>query len=348
MRFEKIVLDTLERCYAAGTLYSEGKLFAVFASESINGPCYAYTGEKFRQKEVVWEKAGGTMSFIQIPYRDGGRDGEFIAVQRFFPGFESAGAKLVWGKRGSSGWEVKDLVNLPYVHRFDLFPVEDGILLLAATLCSSKKDREDWSDPGKILAGNLPAKPEDGITFREICTGQIKNHGYCRGRLKEKEAAFWSSEAGLFAAVPPGKKDGEWRITKLIDRPISDAALCDLDGCGEDEIITIEPFHGNQFAVNKKTANGYEIVWQYPNEIDFAHTVVGCRLLGKPAVVGGIRRKNCELFVLQYEYGKGFFTTLIEEGAGTSNAAVVRIDGQDIIFAANHTRNEAAVYFVGE
>ena len=344
MYFEKIVLDTMERCYAAGTLYSGGKLFAVFASESIDGPCYAYTGERFGQREVIWEKAGGTMSVIQIPRRDG----EFIAVQRFFPGFESAGAKLVWGKRSSSGWEVKDLVNLPYVHRFDLFPAADGILLLAATLCGSKKDREDWSDPGKILAGRLPAKPEDSMTFREIYTGQTKNHGYCRGRFQGKEAAFWASEAGLFAAVPPGEKDGEWRITKLIDRPISDAALCDLDGCGEDEIVTIEPFHGNQFVVNKKNAEGYEIVWRYPNEIDFAHTVTGCRLLGKPAVIGGIRRKNCELFVLHYEYGKGFFTTLIEKGAGTSNAAVANVDGKDIIIAANHTKNEAAVYLVSE
>jgi len=355
MQFKKIILDVMERCYAAGTLYSRGKLFAVFASESIGGPCYAYTGEGFRQKEVVWEKAGGTMSFMQIP----GRDGEFIAVQNFFPGFQSAGAKLVWGKRNpaagepdseagqpDAGWEVKDLVNLPYIHRFDLFSVEDEILLFAATLCGSKKDREDWSDPGKILAGKLPAKPEDGITFKEIFSGQTKNHGYCRGRLEGRETAIWTSDAGLFSAVPPVSKNGEWHITKLINRPISDAAMCDLDGCGEDEIVTIEPFHGDQFVVNKKAAGGYEIAWRYPNEIEFAHTVVGCNLLGKPAVLGGIRRKNCELFVLRHENGKGFFTTVVEEGAGTSNAAVARVDGADIIIAANHTKNEAAVYFV--
>ena len=344
MRFEKIVLDVMERCYAASTMYCGGNLFAVFASESIDGPCYAYTGEKFEHREVVWEKAGGTMSFIQIPRRDG----EFIAVQRFFPGFQSAEAKLVWGKRGPSGWETKDLAKLPYVHRFDLFPVEDGILLFAATLCGSKKDREDWSDPGKILAASLPERPEDGVTFTEIFSGQTRNHGYCRGRLAGRDTAFWSSDDGLFAAIPPAKKDGQWRITKLIDRPISDVALCDLDGCGEDEVITIEPFHGNQFNVNKKTASGYEIVWRYPNEIEFAHTVTACRLLGNPAVVGGIRRKSCELFVLRHENGKGFYATLVEEGAGTSNAAVVNADGRDIIIAANHTRNEAAVYFVRE
>jgi hypothetical protein len=344
MRFEKIKLDDMERCYAASTIRAEGRTYAVFASESVDGPCYAYTGEGFSQKEVIWEKAGGTMSFVPIP----GRDGEFIAVQRFFPGFQSAGAKLVWGRRGSSGWEVRDLAGLPYVHRFDLFVIEDEIHLFAAILCGSKKDREDWSDPGKILAGKLPAAPEGGVSWREISGGHVKNHGYGRGRFQGAEAAFFTSQAGLFAAVPPAKKDGEWKIVTLINRPISDVAVIDLDGDGEDELVTIEPFHGNQFVVNKKNAGGsaYEVVWRYPNDIDFAHTVTGCTLCGRQAVIGGIRRKNGELFVLLHDAGKGFYTELVEEGAGTSNAAAVRINGVDHIIAANHTKNEAAVYRV--
>lgn len=342
MRFEKIRLDDMERCYVAGTLRAEGRTYAVFASESVDGPCYAYTGEGFSQKEVIWEKAGGTMSFIQIP----GRDGEFIAVQHFFPGFQSAGAKLVWGKRGPLGWEVKDLVSLPYVHRFDLFVIEDEIYIFAAILCGSKKDREDWSDPGKILAGKLPAAPEAGVSFREISGGHVKNHGYCRGRFQGEDAAFFTSDSGVFAAVPPATKDGAWRVTKVIDRPVSDVAVIDLDGDGEDELITIEPFHGNQFVVNKKSASGYDMVWRYPKEIDFAHTVTGCALCGRPAVIGGIRRKNAELFVLLHDAGKGFYTELVEEGAGTSNATAAQVNGEDIIIAANHTKNEAAVYYV--
>jgi len=344
MRFEKIKLDDMKRCHAAGALSLNGRFYAVFASEAVDGPCYAYTGERFEEKEVIWEKAGGTVSLAEIP----GRDGEFIAVQRFFPGFQSYGAKLVWGKRTHSGWEVNDLVNLPYVHRFDLFPVEGEIYLFAAILCGSKNDRDDWSDPGKIIAGKLPAKAEEGIAFNEICGSQTRNHGYCRSFWQGRAAGFWSSDSGVFAAVPPDNKDCQWQISKLLDRPVSDLALCDLDRCGEDELVTIEPFHGNQFVVNKKTQSGYEIVWRYPNEIDFAHTVTGCNLLGKPAVICGARRKNCELFVLQYESGKGFFTTLVEEGAGTSNAVAANVNGVDIIIAANHTKNEAAVYIARE
>jgi hypothetical protein len=184
------------------------------------------------------------------------------------------------------------------------------------------------------------------MSLKVISQGHTKNHGYCRGRWQGREAAFFTSNEGAFVALPPAKKDGEWKIEKLISRPVSDIALADLDGCGEDELVTIEPFHGNQFVVNKKSAAGYEKVWSYPNEIDFAHTVVGGSLCGKPVVVGGIRRKNCELFVLLHDAETGYRTELVEQGVGTSNAAVAHENGKDLIIAANHTKNEAAIYVV--
>jgi hypothetical protein len=342
MNIEKITLDTMERCYAAGTLTADGNLYAVFASESIDGPCYAYTGDRFEKKEVIWEKAGGTMSLIQIP----GSNGEFIAVQRFFPGFQSAEAKLVWGRRANGIWEIRDLVSLPYVHRFDLFTVEDEIYVLAATLCGSKKNREDWSDPGKIYAGKLPPRPEDGMSFTTVSENHTKNHGYCRGVWEGKQAGFITSEEGLFAVILPDKKGGSWKIDPIIRRPIGDIALADLDGDGSDELVTIEPFHGDTFLVNKKTGKGYEVVYRYPGEIEFAHAVTGCTLRGKPAIVGGIRRKNCELFILQYHPERGYEAQIVEQGIGPSNVAVVNIGDRDFIISANHTQNHAAVYII--
>ncbi|MDR2784790.1 MAG: hypothetical protein LBB83_02630 [Treponema sp.] len=343
MKIEKITLDAMERCYAAGTLMAGGNRYAVFASESIDGPCYAYTGDRFEKKEVIWEKGGGTMSLIQIP----GSNGEFIAVQRFFPGFQSAEAKLVWGRRRGNGvWEIKDLAPLPYVHRFDLFTVEDEIYVLAAALCGSKKNREDWSDPGKVYTGKLPPRPEDGMSFTAISENHTRNHGYCRGTWKGSEAGFITSDEGLFVVIPPKRKGDAWKVDPIIRRPIGDIALADLDGDGIDELVTIEPFHGDKFMVNKKTENGYETIYRYPGEIEFAHAVSGCTLLGKSAVVGGIRRKNCELFILQYHAEKGYEARVVEQGIGPSNVVVVNGNGRDFIISANHTQNHAAVYVV--
>jgi hypothetical protein len=349
MKIEKIVLDTMERCYAASVLETGKQVYAVFASESIDGPCYAYTGERFSKKEVVWEKAGGTMSLVRIPGAQAAcGNGDFIAVQHFFPGFQSAGAKLVWGRRSAQGdWEIQDLASLPYVHRFDLFPVEDEVYILAATLCGSKKNREDWSDPGKVYAGKLPKTPREGVTFAPVLEHLTKNHGYCRGLWEGRDAGFITSEEGAFAIKPPLKKENEWEASHILKRPIGDIALCDLDGDGIEELITIEPFHGNQFVVNRKQGKDWEVVYRYPGELDFAHAVTSCTLRGKPAVLGGVRRKNSELFILQYTKEKGYEAMVVEEGIGPSNVAVINGKEKDYIISANHTKNEAAVYVIG-
>lgn len=48
---------------------------------------------------------------------------------------------------------------------------------------------------------------------------------------------------------------------------------------------------------------------------------------------------------MQFVDGK-YQTTVIEKGVGPANLAVVNEADRDIIVAANHTMNEAAVYVV--
>lgn len=344
MKIRKKVLDTMERCYAAGTLEAGGRLYAVLASEARDGPCFAYTGEDFSEREVIWERAGGTMSLLQIP----GSDGEFIAVQRFFPGFQSEEAKLVWGKRDArGGWIVEDLAPLPFVHRFDLFAVGDDVCIMAATLCGSKRDREDWSDPGKVLVGKLPGSPGEGVSFTPVLENLYKNHGYCRGRHEGREAGFITCEDGIWAVLPPAGPGDEWAARKIMDGAVGDVAFCDLDGDGADELVTIEPFHGDAILVRKKIDGAYREVCRCPGDIRFAHAVAGCRLRGEPAVVCGARRGDGDLFILRHDGAAARCdATLVERGAGPSNVAVLNLPEADVIISANHSRNEAALYFV--
>ena len=74
---------------------------------------------------------------------------------------------------------------------------------------------------------------------------------------------------------------------------------------------------------------------------------VGTKLAGQNAFVCGVRRKDCELFAVTYEDGE-YKVTMIEKGVGPANLCVVNEKDRDIIVAANHTANEAAVYFVTE
>ena len=56
---------------------------------------------------------------------------------------------------------------------------------------------------------------------------------------------------------------------------------------------------------------------------------------------------NCEIFVLTYENGK-YQYEIVEQGVGPANLDVVHHNGKEYILAANHTKNEAAIYEVKE
>ena len=194
MNITKKHLDDIERCYCTGYITIDGEVFAMFASEQIDGPCYAYSGSDLSKKEVVWEKAGGTMSIIEIP----GTNGEFLGVQNFFPGFQAEKSKIVWGRRESEGkWIITDFLQLPYVHRFDIISYNDTNYFVAATLCGSKESREDWSDPGKIFVGVLPESPEQKMIISPLLEGLFKNHGYCRSSLNGKPCGIFTCESGI-------------------------------------------------------------------------------------------------------------------------------------------------------
>lgn len=83
------------------------------------------------------------MSIIPIPEKNG----DFLAVQRFFPTFQSEDAEIVWGRYENGKWEIKTLFKLPYLHRFDILEANGKLYFLGAVLCNSKQFKDDWSDP---------------------------------------------------------------------------------------------------------------------------------------------------------------------------------------------------------
>ncbi len=341
MNIEKIVLDEIYRCYCTSSVTVDGVLKILLASEEVEGSCYAYFGENFSQKEVVWEKAGGTMSIVEIP----GSNGEFLAVQKFFPGFNALNSKIVWGKYVDGKWQIKDFISLPYVHRFDILQANGKRYFLGCTLCDSKAARDDWSAPGRLWVGELPDDLNQPMELKSIQEGLLKNHGYCKGIFEGKEAGYTTCDSGIYVAVPPQSSGEEWTVHHIYDEPTSDVAVYDLDGDGEKELAIIAPFHGNQFKILKYKKDKYEEVYSYPKPIDFAHAVWAGDIRGKATIVGGIRRMDCELFYIQYD-GEEYLHEMIETGVGTANVAIVRQPQRDIIISANHTKNEAAVYLI--
>lgn len=344
MKFEKIHLRDLHRCYATGSIKIDDESHIVIATEG-EGACYMYSGDDFKET-TIWDNPGGTMCTVQVP----GKNGDFLAVQNFFPTFNSKEATIVWSRQNEDGtWITKKILDLPYVHRFDILTAENGVnYFIGATLCTSKEFKDDWSDPGKIYVGVLPEDLNEPIQLKVIKEGLTKNHGYCKTNWQGKESSIVTCEEGAFVVTPPQNENEDWTVTQILDRPISDIEVIDIDNDGVDELVTIEKFHGNKFLINKKINDKYEVVYQYPKEIDFAHAIWAGELRGVKTILGGYRRNEKELFYIQYDENSEskFKYGVIDSGVGPSNVNVVNKEDKDIIISANREIGEAALYIV--
>jgi hypothetical protein len=148
--------------------------------------------------------------------------------------------------------------------------------------------------------------------------------------------------------TPPQEPEGQWAVKQFMDWPISDISAVDIDGDGELEFATIEPFHGSYFRIYKKINGAYVNVYEHPEVSEFYHVVVGTTLAGKPVFIGGCRRGKQQLF-----YVHAVSTTplllqaeIIDEGVGPSNIHVMHEANRDIIVSANREIAEAALYIV--
>ena len=92
------------------------------------------------------------MNLVPIP----GRENEFIATQDFLPTFQAKESKIVHAKYGSdTKWTINPIMTIPYLHRFDVFMLNNKLLFIGATLCEDKEHKEDWSKPGKVYIGEI-------------------------------------------------------------------------------------------------------------------------------------------------------------------------------------------------
>ena len=283
------------------------------------------------------------MSIVPIP----GANGEFLAVQKFYRFYDWEEAKVVHVCPLADGaYRVTDLLHLPYIHRFDLLTVGDRHYFIACTLATTKTTIDDWSDPGKIWIGEY--KGVEPLSVSVLKDGITQNHGYSRLVRDGGMRGLVTGREGAFTVTPPQRPGDEWRVEQFMDWPISDITAIDIDGDGELEFATIEPFHGEYFRMYKKRGGVFEKIFEHPEITEFYHVAVGARLAGEPVVIGGCRRGKKQLFYVRARQISPLEleAQVIEEGVGPSNVCVLHEAGRDIIVAANRESNEAALYFV--
>ncbi len=343
---EKKKIASLEKCYSIAPLMYQGALHILVAAEKTDR-CILFDAEG-NEKATVWEEPGGVMTMVQVP----DTDGQFLATHRFYSPNDAKEAKIIIATPdGTGGWEIRTLVDLPFVHRFDILTSGGRRYLIACTLKSGHAYREDWSSPGKIYVAKLPEDlsgfdEDHQLKLQVLRDGMLKNHGYCRIVEGKEESSLVCSEQGIFRCYPPGEDDGDdWTVEQLLDKPASDALLMDLDEDGERELVVLSPFHGDKITICRKDGGGWDAAYQYPEKADFLHAVWAGTIGGRPAAFIGYRKGARRLMAFIWDPDRRDFTfRTLDDDCGPANAYEYILDGEEILIATNREIDEVALY----
>lgn len=349
MYIQKKSICELEKCYSIAPFQRNGEPCFLVAAEK-HAPCYLFNAYGVKL-ETVWTEPGGVMTMQQIP----GREDQFLATHKFYSPNDSAEARIVLAtRRGENNWQIRTLVEAPFVHRFGILERGGRQYLLVCCLKSGHAYKDDWTHPGKTFAALLPddldaVDAEHPLSLTLLKDQMCHNHGYSMYLDHGIQTGIVTCDDGVFQFIPPEDAQDTWKIVHLYDQPVSDAVLFDFDNDGEPELGCIGPFHGDKLFICKRDSAGkYRPIWQYPEPLEMLHATWACILCGKPVWIIGYRKGRRDLLALSYESGT-YHTQVIDRDCGSANAFhFVDPDGRDVIVGANRETNEIALYYVSQ
>ncbi len=153
---------------------------------------------------------------------------------------------------------------------------------------------------------------------------------------------FPTKEAALDAA------HDNWPAELILDQEVSEVVVADLDGDGVDELVTIEPFHGNRLFVYRETAGSWTRIFEHL--LQYGHGVCAGVVAGKKVLVVGNRSGNRDLEILVPSTGDSLTLNrhVVAEGVGAANVALLDYAGESWIIATNQADSEVAVYRIDD
>jgi hypothetical protein len=346
MRANKKVLTHLTKCYSLALLTYQGKEHFLVAAEKTDR-CLLFDLDG-NEEATVWEGPGGVMTMEQIP----GTDGCFLSTQEFYSPNDSAKASIVLVEPQEDGsFSKRKILNIPFVHRFGILERGGVRYLLAATLKSAHAYKDDWTCPGRIWVGELPNdlscfNEENPLPVKALVSGLYRNHGFCKVSRDGISSAIFGSDQGVLRITPPENRDGEWEVETLLCEPTSDMLLIDFDGDGEDELLTLSPFHGDTIRIFKKIDGKYQVIYTYEKPLPFLHAIWAGDLNGEPVAYIGNRNSRRLLLAIRCVDAKEllFCADVLDEGAGPANVLSYKHNGKDYLVAANRETDEVALY----
>jgi hypothetical protein len=337
MHLEKKIIANLPEVYTIAFFYLGKNAFIGAGSEGEH-PLYLIRMDDPSSTTVV-DGPGGTMSLVPVP----GKEDTMVSVMGLFPPFISREAGVMLHSLTSGQWHTKKIFDIPFAHRCEVFNYKDVNYLFIASASKFKKNPEDWSLPGELhivpleelVRGNSQSDPFiDDIT---------RNHGMLKTVIEGTEAICISGAEGIVAITPD--EDSKWISKKLFDNEVSEFAFLDMDSDGVDELVTIEPFHGNTLNFYKRTTSGWDRFYQA--ELSFGHGLSAGILNKTPSVVVGSRRgdKALNLFRVNSLKVDDILHSVIEADTGPTQTKIFNYNSRDYILSSNQAKNEVVLYY---
>ena len=137
----------------------------------------------------------------------------------------------------------------------------------------------------------------------------------------------------------------EWVIEKILDEPISELSVFDLDD-DEDEIVAIQPFHGSTVCIYKRRREGWSRVFETGTEL--GHGIWAGKIGGVKGFVLGSRagKQDFCLYSMEASGTWKMKKHVIDRGTGTAQLDAIHEKDHDLIVSTNNYTNEIALYTV--
>jgi len=332
MTFEKTVVHAMSMPYAIGPL-GPGPSPAVACATEDHG-AVVRIDPPYSEARLLAPGPGGCMALVFDPEAPS----DLYAISGCFLGYRFQGAGI---DRIRGGGPPERLLALPFAHRIGFARRGGQRYLLAASLAADKKDPSDWSQPGAVYAAELAADPTARLRLEPVVTGLHKNHGFLLAVLDGRPSLLIGATEGLLA-IDLGGPSG-WPVRQVLPGETSEVALFDLDGDGQDELVTIEPFHGNALRAYRRSATGWVMFWEA--ELSFGHCLVAGPFQGRRTVLASSRAGGKELLLFVFDRPRGQPRRIVvEAGAGAANMIVLSHGGTDRILSTNQAAGQIALY----
>lgn len=344
MTFDKTVIHHMNMPYAIGTLGFGPERSVVCATED-HGPAVRIA-PPFRKAQAFLPGPGGCMALVSDPERSG----ELYAVMGCFVGYRFQGGGIYWTRAPREGEAAAiRILDLPFAHRIGLARRGAARYLLAANLAADKKDAADWTGTGGVYAAQLDGNPDTPLHLLPVLTGLHKNHGFLLADFEGEPSLLIGAAEGLIAVdlgagAEARAADKEWPSRQVLAQETSELAVFDVDGDGADELITIEPFHGNTLRAYRQSGKSWKVFWDA--ELEFGHCVLAGMFEGRRSIIVSNRAGSRNLLLFQFgDAGSAKPRRIVvDEGAGAANMVVLGHGGHDRLFAANQAAGEIVMY----